>query len=164
MAHKCKFHGYEHEYTVCGVCAHQYCARVWESCPRCAELMSQRPVRMDAIRASLAQQVADLKAERDALLKDVEYYKWRLRLIIPLFQEARDALPAITLVSAQLRGINLSLGDRMDEAGTATRAVEHAMPQPLTIRPTDKVCRTCGGKHTGAFSECRSCQSIEDPR
>lgn len=57
------------------------------------------------------------EAERDAA-----YLKWRLTAIIPLFQEARDALCAIPLANAKLRGLDLSLGDRMDAAGTATRA------------------------------------------
>ena len=57
------------------------------------------------------------EAERDAA-----YLKWRLNTIIPLFQEARDALCAIPLAIAKLRGLDLTLGDRMDKAGTATRA------------------------------------------
>ena len=56
------------------------------------------------------------EAERDAA-----YFKHRLQTIIPLFEEARDALPAITLASAKLRGLDLSLGARMDEAGTYCR-------------------------------------------
>lgn len=56
---------------------------------------------------------------RDAA--DAAYYKWRLTEIMPLFEEARDALPAITLPSAKLHHIDLSLGVRMDAAGTRTR-------------------------------------------
>jgi hypothetical protein len=56
------------------------------------------------------------------IAKDAAYYRSRLQEIIPLFEEARDALPAITLVSAKLHNIDLSLGNRMDIAGTKTRA------------------------------------------
>lgn len=58
----------------------------------------------------------------DAAREDAAYYKWRLAEILPLFQEARDALPAIPLISAHLRGLRLCLGERMDAAGTRTRA------------------------------------------
>lgn len=54
--------------------------------------------------------------------RDMSYYKWRLQTILPLFEEARDALTAIPLVSAKLCGLDLSLADRMGSAGTATRA------------------------------------------
>lgn len=73
-----------------------------EWCPFCE---------IESLRARLAE------AERDAA-----YLKWRINAIIPLFQEARDALCAIPLASAKLRGLDLTLGDRMDKAGTATRA------------------------------------------
>jgi hypothetical protein len=33
---RCKLHG--EPYTVCPICAHQYCERYWPRCPRCAEL------------------------------------------------------------------------------------------------------------------------------
>lgn len=65
--------------------------------------------------------VDEMQAEAERLRADAEYYRWRLQEIIPLFQEARDALPAITLEAAKLRGLDLSLGDRMDAAGTRTR-------------------------------------------
>lgn len=55
------------------------------------------------------------------LEKDAAYYKWRLTEIMPLFQDARDALPAISLTAAKLHGLDLSLADRMDMAGTRTR-------------------------------------------
>lgn len=47
-----------------------------------------------------------------------EYLLAKLAMVIPLFQEARDALPAITVASAKLHGVRLDLGDRMDIAGT----------------------------------------------
>lgn len=79
----------------------------------------------DAIRVRFAEADADnLKAsgELAAAQNEIAYLKWRLKTVIPLLQEARDALPAITTVQAQLRGISLSLAERMDAAGTATRA------------------------------------------
>ena len=45
-------------------------------------------------------------------------YEKRLAEIMPLFEEARDALTAITLVSAKLHRVDLSLAERMDEVGT----------------------------------------------
>ena len=42
----------------------------------------------------------------------------RLAEIMPLFEEARDALTAITLASAKLHRVDLSLAERMDEVGT----------------------------------------------
>ena len=67
--------------------------------------------RVKAMRAQLA--------ERD---RDAEYLRWRLNEILPLFEEARDALPAISIAAAKLHRVDLSLGDRMDKAGTRTRA------------------------------------------
>lgn len=55
------------------------------------------------------------------LEKDKAYLTWRLQSAIPLLQEARDALPAISKTLARLHNVRLDLADRMDEAGTATR-------------------------------------------
>jgi len=33
---RCKFHNSGHAYTACQACEHQYCARVYAKCPRCA--------------------------------------------------------------------------------------------------------------------------------
>ena len=41
----------------------------------------------------------------------------RLKAIIPVFQEARDALPLIRDWQAQLAGVRPDLADRMDELG-----------------------------------------------
>lgn len=46
------------------------------------------------------------------------YLLVKLSKVMPLFQEARDALTAITEVQRKARGISASLADRMDEAGT----------------------------------------------
>ena len=45
----------------------------------------------------------------------------RLHAMIPLFQEARDALSAIPLTAAKLRGLDLTLADRMDDVGIPER-------------------------------------------
>lgn len=46
------------------------------------------------------------------------YMLAKLQMVIPLFQEARDALTALTEAQRKLHGISPSLADRMDEAGT----------------------------------------------
>lgn len=61
------------------------------------------------------------RLRREQLAGDAAYYEWRLEEILPLFEEARDALPAITLATARLHRVDLSLGERMDRAGTRTR-------------------------------------------
>ena len=67
-------------------------------------------------------------AQRDTARTDAEdkrarvaELEERLDAMIPLFEEARDALPAITLESAKLRGIRLDLADRMDDVGDPER-------------------------------------------
>lgn len=42
----------------------------------------------------------------------------RLRRIIPVFEEARDALCALTVTQCRLHNIKLDLADRMDKLGT----------------------------------------------
>lgn len=46
------------------------------------------------------------------------YMLAKLQMVIPLFQEARDAMTAITEAQRKLHGISQTLADRMDEAGT----------------------------------------------
>lgn len=46
------------------------------------------------------------------------YMLAKLQMVMPLFQEARDALTALTEQRRKLRGISPTLADRMDEAGT----------------------------------------------
>jgi hypothetical protein len=65
-----------------------------------------------------ARAAAAVLAER----ADTEYLRWRINELIPLFDEARDALTAISVAAAKLHRVDLSLGDRMDRAGTRTRA------------------------------------------
>ena len=51
--------------------------------------------------------------------RTLEFYKWKLNKVMPLFQEARDALCALTVTQVRLHNISPSLADRMDSAGTA---------------------------------------------
>ena len=74
----------------------------------------------DQMREAVAAEREDSERERDYLL-------WRMREIIPLFEEARDALCAISLVAATAYRVDLSLGARMDAAGTRTREEFDAM-------------------------------------
>lgn len=48
------------------------------------------------------------------------YLVEKLTRVIPLFEEARDALTAITETQRRLRNISPTLADRMDAAGTYT--------------------------------------------
>lgn len=63
--------------------------------------------------------------ERDREIERLQESHRRLKAIMPLFQEARDAITAITLESAKLRGIRLDLADRMDQIGEADRWKEY---------------------------------------
>ena len=74
------------------------------------------------VRASLAAGERPSDDDVRAVCADADYLRWRLDEILPLFEEARDALPAINMASARLHGVDLTLGDRMDSAGTRTRA------------------------------------------
>lgn len=60
----------------------------------------------------------EIERERDDL-------KARLTAMFPLFEEARDALPAIPLASAKLRGVDLTLADRMDAVGDPAKWAAH---------------------------------------
>lgn len=50
---------------------------------------------------------------------DGNKYKRRLAAMIPLFEQARDAICMIPLTVAKLRGLDLKLGDKMDVVGVA---------------------------------------------
>lgn len=90
----------------------QLAARKWPDAPNQEHsLFGEAASEIERLRAQLA--------ERD---RDAEYLRWRLNEILPLFEEARDALPAISIAAAKLHRVDLSLGDRMDKAGTRTRA------------------------------------------
>jgi hypothetical protein len=70
--------------------------------------------RQDA--APLAQRDAQRDAEQAGL--PPKYMLAKLQMVMPLFQEARDALTALTETQRVTRGISKTLADRMDEAGT----------------------------------------------
>ena len=52
---------------------------------------------------------------------ELERHERRLKAMMPLFEEARDALPAISETSRRLRNISSTLADRMDEVGDPVR-------------------------------------------
>ena len=68
----------------------------------------------DKLRAALA--ASEVQAEPVAL--PPAYMLAKLQMVMPIFQEARDALCALTEAQRKLRGISPTLADRMDEAGT----------------------------------------------
>jgi hypothetical protein len=74
------------------------------------------------VRCVFIEEPAALLAQSTPPPDDAGYYRWRLQEIIPLFEEARDALTALTVAQCKLRNIDLTLGDRMDRAGTRTRS------------------------------------------
>lgn len=45
----------------------------------------------------------------------------RLAAVMPVFEEARDAITVITVDQCKLRGISLDLADRMDDVGIPDR-------------------------------------------
>ena len=49
----------------------------------------------------------------------------RLGAMMPLFEEARDALPAISEAAARLHHVDLTLADRMDSVGIPSRWAKH---------------------------------------
>lgn len=52
------------------------------------------------------------------LLLPHAYLLAKVAIVMPLFEEARDALTAITEAQRRLHGISATLADRMDVAGT----------------------------------------------
>ena len=81
----------------------------------------------DHIHAGLDAELAALRAAVNESERERDHLRWRMREIIPLFEEARDALCAISLVAATAYRVDLSLGSRMDAAGTRTREEFDAM-------------------------------------
>ncbi len=73
-----------------------------------------------------ADEQARLRAYIEALERDAAsqaerphaYLMAKLSMVMPLFEEARDALAAITETQRRLYGISATLADRMDAAGT----------------------------------------------
>lgn len=56
--------------------------------------------------------------EPEAEIERLREHNARLVAMMPLFTEARDALPAISLASAKLHGVRLDLASRMDDIGS----------------------------------------------
>ncbi len=67
--------------------------------------------------AALRAQLAEARKDGERL-KAVER---RFAAMLPLFEEARDALPAIPLALAKLCSIRFDLADRMDDVGVPDR-------------------------------------------
>jgi len=53
--------------------------------------------------------------ERQQAIMDSLDKEEKIKEMVMLLIECRDALPAITLVSAKLRGVDLSLADRIED-------------------------------------------------
>ena len=53
--------------------------------------------------------------ERQQAIMDSLNKEGKIKEMVMLLIECRDALPAITLVSAKLRGVDLSLADRIED-------------------------------------------------
>lgn len=85
----------------------------------------QEVMRNDAGEAGEFAQRATLALNaHTALREEVAALRERLRLIVPLFQESRDALAAISDVRAKLYRVDLSLANRMDAVGFMPRIPE----------------------------------------
>lgn len=62
---------------------------------------------------------AKVLVNKDLYITELEERSARLVLMMPLFQEARDAITAITLPQARMHNLKLDLAARMDEVGIA---------------------------------------------
>lgn len=78
----------------------------------------------------LAVPVATLLGDHSRLADENAYLTWKLEKVMPLFEQARDALPAISMTTARLHRIDLQLANRMDEAGTACYADWERLGKP----------------------------------
>jgi len=54
-------------------------------------------------------------------IENLKKHKRRLQDMMPLFQEARDAITLIKLSTAKLHGLSLDLDKRMDDVGILER-------------------------------------------
>lgn len=82
---------------------------------------------------SYASPVARPQAADPAQQLPHAYLLEKLRRVMPMLQEARDALTAITEAQRKLHGISASLADRMDAAGTYSLddwQREQPLPEP----------------------------------
>jgi hypothetical protein len=89
-----------------------------------------------------------------------DYMLAKLQMVMPLFQEARDALVALSVAQCKLHGIDLSLGDRMDQAGTyslddwnAERTAAGVAPTVEEQPPTGRHPK-CGHPNCNCFEGC----------
>lgn len=105
---------------------------------------------MDRVREA-APSIATLLDDHQHLKDENAYLTWKLEQILPVFQEARDALPAISQTSARLRGISLSLADRMDGAGTANYETYRA------LYPPDKPATAQADSASDCEATCAEC-------
>ncbi|UEM08022.1 hypothetical protein JL101_035825 (plasmid) [Skermanella rosea] len=60
------------------------------------------------------------------MVAKIEDYKAKCEEMFDLLLEARDALPAISLASARLHNVDLSLGDRIEDCLAPWRVEEAA--------------------------------------
>jgi chromosome segregation ATPase len=118
--------------------------------------------RLCAAAGVIADDYERLKQSLAIAREDAAYYKWRLQEIMPLFQEARDALPAINLATAKLRGLSLDLDERMDAAGTRNREQFRAL-KPTTEAgggETIPKCLECGVPVPRSATYCGVCEIL----
>ncbi|MBP7610126.1 MAG: hypothetical protein KA760_11550 [Steroidobacteraceae bacterium] len=94
--------------------------------------------------------------------KDVEaqlphaYLLAKLAMIMPLFQEARDALTAITEAQRRASGISATLADRMDAAGTYS-IDDWRKPPPATATTNPAHAPRPGSRTWGDGERCAEC-------
>lgn len=81
----------------------------------------------DYVHASVARPLERDLAEALADAQRLRACERRLTAMIPLFEEALDALTAIPLESAKLRGVRLDLADRIAELDAVARGRMNAL-------------------------------------
>lgn len=83
--------------------------------------------------ADLLTQIKQLEIQNATLARTNKYLAHKLSLVVPVFQECRDALCALSLAQITLRNISPSLATRADAAGTYSRKdFERQYPEPLS--------------------------------
>ena len=81
---------------------------------------AQRPILPDE-RQEAENIVTRLMPRAVAEIRRLRAVERRIDAMMPLFEEARDALPAITEMAAKLHNVRLDLADRMDAVGIPER-------------------------------------------
>lgn len=84
-------------------------------CSLCGHIWRPADVPTNGVAAIKTQGKADSAAPT---MLPRAYLLHRLQTIVPLFQEARDAISTITELQRRLHGISPTLAERMDAAGT----------------------------------------------